>query len=138
MIGSGICACGCGQRTTVAKKNHGPSGSVKGLPYKYVHGHSRRKHPHDEPIAHRRRRQRYGLEPGDVEAMLAAQEYECANPACNARLDRSSPIDHDHRTGEIRAMLCHHCNKALGLGRDDPEILRGLAAYLEERAPSIS
>ncbi len=40
-------------------------------------------------------------------------------------------IDHDHKTGEIRGVLCGGCNVALGSARDDPELLRNLAAYLE-------
>lgn len=40
-------------------------------------------------------------------------------------------IDHDHRTGEVRGLLCNKCNHALGNAGDDPELLRRLATYLE-------
>lgn len=40
-------------------------------------------------------------------------------------------IDHDHATGEIRGVLCHNCNVALGLMGDSPDRLRDAARYLE-------
>jgi hypothetical protein len=39
-------------------------------------------------------------------------------------------IDHDHVTGDIRGLLCHACNVALGLLNDDPELLEAAAGYL--------
>ena len=42
-------------------------------------------------------------------------------------------IDHDHSTNKIRGVLCSHCNRGLGIFKDNPEILREAARYLEER-----
>jgi hypothetical protein len=39
-------------------------------------------------------------------------------------------IDHDHDTGIVRDLLCNRCNKALGLFRDDIEIILVAAQYL--------
>lgn len=56
--------------------------------------------------------------------------------------DRKFAIDHDHSCcppGEkccrkcIRGLLCADCNKALGLLRDDPQLLRNAAEYLETK-----
>lgn len=41
--------------------------------------------------------------------------------------------DHSHETNKFRGWLCNACNVALGLVKDDPEVLRALARYLEER-----
>jgi hypothetical protein len=40
-------------------------------------------------------------------------------------------VDHDHKTGKVRGLLCHPCNAALGLVRDDPSILRAMIEYLK-------
>lgn len=41
-------------------------------------------------------------------------------------------VDHDHETGRVRKLLCHNCNRALGLMKDDPELLRRAATYIEK------
>jgi hypothetical protein len=40
-------------------------------------------------------------------------------------------IDHDHATDKIRGLLCRDCNLMLGHARDDQDILRNAANYLE-------
>lgn len=69
----------------------------------------------------------YGLAEYEFSGMLAAQAGGCA--ICKA----SGPltIDHDHATGKVRGLLCHHCNRALGHLRDNPDVARAAAAYLE-------
>lgn len=42
-------------------------------------------------------------------------------------------VDHDHISGVIRGLLCHKCNKGLGLFYDNSEVLREAAKYLDTR-----
>lgn len=67
--------------------------------------------------------------------MMAQQDGRCAicneSSSWNRREGHRLPIDHDHESGRIRALLCHPCNQALGLMRDDPERLRAAASYIE-------
>jgi hypothetical protein len=39
-------------------------------------------------------------------------------------------IDHDHKTGEFRGLLCGNCNRALGLFHDEVEVLANAVIYL--------
>jgi hypothetical protein len=39
--------------------------------------------------------------------------------------------DHDHATGYNRDGICGHCNTGLGMFRDDPEVMRRAARYVE-------
>jgi hypothetical protein len=72
------------------------------------------------------RRKRYGLDAAAFDALLRRQRNRCA--ICRS----SSPdsVDHCHRTGRIRGILCRTCNAGLGHFRDDPERLRAAAQYL--------
>jgi hypothetical protein len=82
----------------------------------------------------------YGCTNNEFEAMLAAQQGNCAickapeNTTHKGRLRRLS-VDHDHVTGRIRALLCGACNIGLGSLQNDPEVLKAAIAYLEAHAP---
>ncbi|MGY1812429.1 endonuclease domain-containing protein [Blastococcus sp. SYSU D00820] len=70
---------------------------------------------------------RYGLTPEGIADLRARQGNRCAICA------DSDPghIDHDHVGGRVRGLLCERCNLALGLLRDDPQLMRSAAAYVE-------
>lgn len=42
-------------------------------------------------------------------------------------------FDHHHGTGNFRGILCSHCNVALGMAKDSPELLQKMIDYLQER-----
>jgi hypothetical protein len=73
---------------------------------------------------------KFGLTPAEYEEKLAAQGGGCAlcgrKPAPGRQLD----IDHDHKTGAVRGLICNSCNQGLGQFRDDPIRLAHAAAYL--------
>jgi hypothetical protein len=69
----------------------------------------------------------YGLSFEEFEQVKQFQENKCA--ICGRPLDRPN-VDHNHKTGESRGLICWHCNNALGKFRDDPVILRAAADYL--------
>lgn len=78
---------------------------------------------------HRRREQasNHGMSLADLEAMYEAQSSRCA--ACGVHSDRLQ-IDHDHKTGEIRGLLCGRCNSTAGHADDSVDRLMAVAAYL--------
>lgn len=78
---------------------------------------------------------KYGITRDDFDRMSTAQGDVCA--ICGRTETRRNKngvyrlhIDHDHETGRIRALLCHHCNAGLGHFKDDPKLLEAAAAYL--------
>ena len=42
-------------------------------------------------------------------------------------------MDHNHKTGKFRGMLCNHCNRGLGNFMDNINNLSAAIKYLEER-----
>ncbi len=50
-------------------------------------------------------------------------------------LDHS--VDHNHETGQVRGVLCGHCNVSLGRLKDNPDTILGLFAYLVDKDNSI-
>lgn len=70
-----------------------------------------------------------------IEFVKAVQQVPaceiCEVPLTNGRSIRGRAIDHCHKTGAIRGVLCGGCNRGLGCAKDSPEILRKMAAYLE-------
>jgi len=63
--------------------------------------------------------------------MLELQEGTCA--ICGGGTSKKFlATDHDHKTGEVRGLLCANCNKTLGRFRDDPQRFRNAADYLDQ------
>lgn len=79
------------------------------------------------------RQKRYGLPESEFERLGAEQGGKCA--ICGTVPPRLH-VDHHHGTGDIRALLCFHCNAGLGHFKDDPELMRLAADYLG-REPAI-
>jgi hypothetical protein len=74
---------------------------------------------------------KYGISLKQYDEMLESQHGVCAG--CNGMqaVGAALYVDHDHQTGKVRGLLCHHCNVVLGYSRDSVEVLRKLADYLE-------
>lgn len=77
-------------------------------------------------------RKHYGITYADSDAMLAAQGFCCA--ICRTRIDTERPkakhVDHDHKTGRVRGILCFQCNSGLGSFKDDIARLAAAIEYL--------
>jgi hypothetical protein len=94
----------------------------------------------------RRRRQRarfrhvkktYDLDAADYTRLQLEQMDRCAG--CDGTRDYELSVDHDHALveshgmrGSVRGLLCRRCNKILRDVRDDPQVLRQLADYLDD------
>ncbi len=78
---------------------------------------------------------RYKLTLAQCEAMDKAQEGKCLlcgqDPTITKRGRKQLVVDHCHKTGTVRGLLCDVCNRALGMFQDSPTLLRIAADYLE-------
>jgi hypothetical protein len=72
-------------------------------------------------------KRQYGITEAERDAMIESQKGLCviclSAPAAH--------VDHCHKTGRVRGVLCFNCNSAIGKLGDDPEVVRRAAAYLE-------
>lgn len=81
--------------------------------------------------AHERRVQKvYGFKPGQYGQIYLAQGGKCAICQRADGSTRRLSVDHDHKTGLVRGLLCRPCNDILGHLRDDAEAARRIVHYL--------
>lgn len=72
---------------------------------------------------------KYGIAEEDFQAMLKKQGGVCAICGCHQRYQRLA-VDHNHKTGFVRGLLCVNCNRGLGKFFDSPLRLIRAAEYL--------
>lgn len=68
----------------------------------------------------------YGMTSTEYDSLKKAQNGGCAICASVVKL----AVDHDHKTGKIRGLLCHNCNRGLGMFYDNTSSLREAIKYL--------
>lgn len=69
--------------------------------------------------------------------MLKSQEDKCAicggeGFKMQAHHKIKLVVDHCHKTGKVRGMLCHNCNRGLGLFQDSVDFLQHASDYLQK------
>ena len=74
----------------------------------------------------------FGLKPGEYAALLAAQGGGCKICGGHSPDGRRLHVDHCHKSGAVRGLLCKDCNVGLGSFKDSHELLAAAARYLEE------
>ena len=130
LIASGFRKCStCGEVKAGTRENfYGNQGSLDGLHAKCLECFYR-----EAPglgYMHR-----YGITIEERDTIFESQNQRCA--ICHqAGLEWGNSIsgwalDHNHRTGRIRGVLCGHCNTGIGHLRDDTTTLASAIAYLE-------
>lgn len=76
---------------------------------------------------------RIGFTPELFDELVAYQNGLCA--ICDAALSdlpsKHVHADHCHTTSEPRGILCHHCNSAIGLLKEDKRLLKKAEEYLD-------
>lgn len=77
---------------------------------------------------------KYNLSEDCVKSMFKNQDGKCK--ICNTQCNNFSKhnalyIDHCHKTGSVRGLLCGKCNRLLGVWNDNVEILQSAINYLK-------
>lgn len=118
-----VCECGkefqtkhsrqihCSRRCRNQKNANSPQWNARQRDYKY--------------------RWNYGISLENYNELFDSQNGCCA--ICEIHqsdLGKSMHVDHDHKTGEIRGLLCQRCNQALGLFKDSPKIMLKAVEYV--------
>lgn len=79
----------------------------------------------------KRIKMKYKLTIQDIENMLAGQNNKCF--ICHKEFTNNNyKIDHCHKSGLVRGLLCHLCNSAIGFLKDDKDNLKRAIEYLEK------
>lgn len=74
----------------------------------------------------------FGITAQDYRDLMELQGGRCAICLTRPR-SRRLAVDHNHKTGEIRGLLCSRCNRGiLGRARDSEELLLRAVAYLRK------
>jgi hypothetical protein len=92
-----------------------------------------KKSNHQSPYTRDSNLLEYGITEEQYQVLLESQNFGCK--ICGAtttnKLRKNLSVDHDHRTGRIRGLLCGKCNPMLGLADDNPVILLKAIQYLK-------
>ena len=84
-----------------------------------------------DPWTLAKRVRRYDLTPEEFVNKYDEQNGFCG--ICKKEISLlDSAIDHNHTTGSFRGVLCKQCNRALGMFKDDKEILQNAIEYLNK------
>ena len=71
-----------------------------------------------------------GYNADEVEKFISKQEQRCS--ICGVIPEKRLCLDHCHKTGKIRGLLCENCNRGIGMFQDDVAALKQAIAYLEK------
>lgn len=86
-----------------------------------------------EKIREKYLKSKYGIDEASWNALFLSQDNQCAICQTNESGSRMGwHTDHDHNTGEVRAILCNNCNILIGHAHDDPRVCESAAAYLRK------
>ena len=82
----------------------------------------------------KKRLARYGLSEDSYKLLFASQCGRCVICMTQDPGARGWQIDHCHKTGKVRGILCVKCNAALGMASDNVDRLRSMIEYLKRWA----
>ena len=78
----------------------------------------------------------HGINEAQYNQILKSQNSVCAicgQPETTIKHNKTQAlaVDHNHKMGKVRGLLCHRCNRALGYFNDNPFLLVKAIKYLQ-------
>ena len=100
---------------------------------------TRKAHPerHSKYTWKSRIKRTYGISEEGYLKLYSDQDGKCA--VCKDVIElrgKQTHIDHDHETLEVRGLLCHGCNTAIGLFKENKETMKNAINYLSQAGVS--
>ena len=78
-------------------------------------------------------KRKYGISLEQFDILLEKQEHRCAVCLKHSSEHKTKfHVDHNHKTGEIRGLLCNFCNRRVVGRHTNPDIFERAAAYLRQ------
>jgi hypothetical protein len=77
-----------------------------------------------------KRLKQYGISLERYKEMLAEQNGVCKTCHQPCRVHPRLSVDHDHKSGRVRGLLCHHCNNIVKLFDNAPDVLARIVDYV--------
>lgn len=94
---------------------------------------------HPEQSASNWLKKQYGITFSDFKSIYEEQQGKCAMCFCSLPTNlldsqerKKIHVDHDHKTGKVRGILCPRCNMGIGIFNDSIDTLKLAIAYLEK------
>jgi Autographiviridae endonuclease VII len=79
----------------------------------------------------------YDMKEGMYEALLDKQNGVCAICGGTCTNGHTLYVDHDHKTGMIRGLLCNRCNFGIGYFKDNQTFLAAAIEYLNRAEEAL-
>ena len=74
----------------------------------------------------------YGISIEDYNKMFSDQDGKCKICLTHqSKFKKPLFVDHCHRTGDVRGLLCHNCNIGISNFKDNLELFKSAMSYLE-------
>lgn len=86
-----------------------------------------------EKVREQKYRHRYGIDISEYNRLLEEQGGSCKICKSKDKKRKNAEffaVDHCHKTGKVRGLLCYNCNSGLGKFKDDPELVEKALSYL--------
>jgi len=95
-----------------------------------------------ETLRHKERERKFGITRKEYAELYHSQNGVCAichqpETATRKGVVKALAVDHDHKTGKIRGLLCSDCNTGIGKLKDDPKIFESAIRYLQGQCVTV-